>query len=881
MFIGRRDEQARFAALLAELPVGRGWRRGQQQAAAGVSRVVLVHGLGGSGKSSLLRRFREIAEGRLSGSPGPPGHIRTAWLDWEDEQRDDPGSYGPAGPSLVAVLDALQRAVTRAFGTNEQATQAFADYRRGAARMPEYAARFADARAQNLAGGSPFTRDDAAALLGAAASAGLTMSGHPAGVLGLTPARVADVVLAGEHLSSAATRAVAGKKPGDISAAEYDLMTDPERELPRRTATAIRTAAGPRPLVVFLDTGEIIGEHAWAWLRRVMTLTGPRVMWVVGARFEIEAEVGGGNPVGLFSRDISDENLTLMTPARFDQQMIRAYLESRPGAPGYTDAQVNMITHFSKGLPLAVSLMAILIGQGQPVDSVCREMDDGQPGSVVSWLARRYLVHAEQSGYVAGDPRGDDVTKILALALAYGDLRDDPDLLAALWNVADPLAAFQDLARRYDFVLESSRRLHDDVRDTLRTDLLDPYRRARVRDISERAQVLYYARLEQMRGRWPTLDEQLGHSGFTSALLAMLWHTLWTDNQAGLDLLTRILPVLTAADPDTANAAVALTLEFADTFSQDQEHHFGLLTEEDTRAYVITAQIIAERAGGLPRRRRRRAKLTLPGLSLISSGRVGAESLVGEPGDQQGAVMILQAGLLAGQDDEAAVAAMRTAAALVGSPRLRQAIGSQAAAIAHRLIWAGPARSAAPTATGLAAAEIATQMLTGRASAWLDYAAALVAVGRPEDAAAAYYQSVILDPDRIHPKEGINLALLGDLDHALDELNIAEQLEPAGAGESRAWAGAILWHRGDTSGARDCFARVEGTVTGCTPFRSAEMEAVALCGLGRPDDAEQQLLSALPLRTPEDRADYRAIYGLLLDPPLPGIDRLRAILDNM
>ena len=39
-----------------------------------------------------------------------------------------------------------------------------------------------------------------------------------------------------------------------------------------------------------------------------------------------------------------------------------------------------------------------------------------------------------------------------------------------------------------------------------------------------------------------------------TALLAVLWHTLWVDNQAGLDLFTWVLPVLAAADPPTSDA---------------------------------------------------------------------------------------------------------------------------------------------------------------------------------------------------------------------------------------------------------------------------------------------------------------------------------------
>jgi hypothetical protein len=66
--------------------------------------------------------------------------------------------------------------------------------------------------------------------------------------------------------------------------------------------------------------------------------------------------------------------------------------------------------------------------------------------------------------------------------------------------------------------------------------------------------------------------------------------------------------------------------------------------------------------------------------------------------------MTLRAGLHAGEhDNQAAIAALQTAAAQTTSTRLRQAIGTQAQAIARRLIWAGPRGKSVPTATGLAA----------------------------------------------------------------------------------------------------------------------------------------------------------------------------------
>jgi tetratricopeptide (TPR) repeat protein len=979
----------------------------------------------------------------------PIDGIQVAWLDWEDEHRDDPGLYaGVAGPSLVTVLNAVQKVVIDAAGggarAHERAVQAFSEYREGAARMPEYAARFSDVLAQAQRPGSPFTAQDAGALLKAAASAGLMVGGHPGGLLGLTPDQLATAAQAGGHLTTAAARAVTGKEPGKVSPQEYDLVTDPARELARRVAAAIAVAAS-ESLMIMLDTGEVIGEQAWGWLRRVMRQTGPRVAWVIGARFESEAEAGFDSPVARFVQEIGDGRLVLMSPTRFDGRMIRDYLGGRPSARAYTEAQIDIIARFTRGLPLAVSFTATLLDQGQPVEDVCREIDDGQPSSVLSRLARRYLVHAEQQDYPVDDPRRDDVMKILGLALAFGDLRGDPELIAALWGNADPLAAFQDLARRHDFVLPVSRRLHDDVRDTLRFDLLDPYRRARARPINQRALALLTSRLADMRDRWPSVDDQVSHAMFSTTLLTALWHAFWDDNQAGLDLFIQVLPVLAIADPSTAEAAAAMTGQFEDTFNADQRRDLNLFTEISRPGILSEPRIRPEWAG----RPRRRLRVTLPGLALRHPG--PANDLgVGETGDRRIALAIMRARLQADGNDESVIDSLRRTAAETSSSQFRQVIGSDAQIIASRLIWAGHQGRSVLTAAGLAAAQLATEMLADNAGAWHLYAVALDNMSRYDEALAAYNRALDIDPDNasmvnnrvmtlremgrldealaandlalelspqwaayhdsrgstlremgrldealamhdhaltlepdnasirnsrgitlremgrldealathdhaltldpenaeIHSSKGITLhyqgrledalaayglalalepddawfhsnrgvellamgrtmealaalnwavslaprspglrtnkalalVAVGDLDRALAEVDMARNASPTEEGEGNSLAGAILWHRGDMVTARDRFSLVKGRVTGCTPFRTAELEAIALCALGQPDKAHRHLLAAVPLRVPGDDTDAETIYDLLSDPPLPGIDRLREIV---
>jgi hypothetical protein len=58
---------------------------------------------------------------------------------------------------------------------------------------------------------------------------------------------------------------------------------------------------------------------------------------------------------------------------------------------------------------------------------------------------------------------------------------------------------------------------------------------------------------------------------------------------------------------------------------------------------------------------------------------------------------------------------------------------------------------------------------------------------------AAYDDAIALVPGESgpHHNRGILLAEMGELDGALAELDHAEGLDPDGAGEGRAWAGAI------------------------------------------------------------------------------------------
>jgi Flp pilus assembly protein TadD len=156
----------------------------------------------------------------------------------------------------------------------------------------------------------------------------------------------------------------------------------------------------------------------------------------------------------------------------------------------------------------------------------------------------------------------------------------------------------------------------------------------------------------------------------------------------------------------------------------------------------------------------------------------------------------------------------------------------------------------------------------------------LTRLGRLADAVASHDRAIALDPSKggRHENRGIALAVQGELGDALAEFDLAEQLDPEHTGEARIWAGAILWQRGDSAGARDRFARTGNRIVGCTPFHTVVLETIAQCGTGQVDT--QRLQNALDLRVVGDRVEPRALYDLLSDPPLPGIEAIRRIVES-
>lgn len=519
MFLARTNEQRRFEASLAELEAA--------AAKAGPSPVVILHGLGGMGKTELCKRFTAIAEGTLPEPTFKDGKFLAVTVDWQGERRNhgvDAAGFQPR-EALAAIYDRIanhpevrnswrwQRHVAKAFDPFLAVDRESADLER------------------NL---RPF-------------SDGLTGDGDSDPGLAVTRA-----VQAIRESRSALESQQAGRLGRIDDSLVYEF------------AEGLRRLSRRRPIVVTLDHFEIVASCG-GWLRQVMLASGPRVLWVVAARIEPESEAGDHGEMASFNQQIPEGSLQLIEMSPFGEKTIAEELAQRGVAdadPGALDA----IRTLTKGIPMAVSIVAGMMAQGEDLAEIGRSVSEaGDTTKLVRRLAQRYLVHARE------DPRlAPDTPLLLSMALLYAD-RADAELLGAIWGKDHDLdATLTALAERHDFVLTTSRRLHQEVRETFRKYLLDGVRRADHRDVNRRAAEVASARISRF-SPGTGIEETMDDERWRVDAATFVWHQFWQDNDAGFDALCEFFPAAILLQRPFAHELIQIASFFKDSFSAEQQ----------------------------------------------------------------------------------------------------------------------------------------------------------------------------------------------------------------------------------------------------------------------------------------------------------------------
>jgi tetratricopeptide (TPR) repeat protein len=602
-FVGRATEIEEFRRVLTLArrgkPLGPDSTDGPDEA-----HVVLIYGLGGIGKSTLLRRLREIAI-----QHGGRQILAAEVLDCEQRAWDLGEHASQTGPPIWKVLDHLYlRTLAGATGRRlrKKADAAFGDFRKAMAVQPENERRAAAIGIAPAFGRRRLGPQEISALSDLAGDA----------------ARAIDIVMPGagkparsaaSGLARSALEVVADRASNKISTEAYDVLMANLDRLVAAFAHGLRELSRhAAPLVIFIDTGELLGGSL-DFLRDAMRQSGQHVIWVVGLRMADEASAGMNSVAAAFGRFIDDTRLRRMPLRSFDDRTVQAYLDARLG-PDHVGAPLDDVMRTTHGIPLAVSLTARLLADGVDPAIVLSPAHDGEVSGVVKALADRYLVHVQTVPKLK-----DDLLLLYGLALLYGPNREgrisawlpdawpaqpDPAALAAIWGVKVEKVAglLNGLAGRHDFVLTEGRRLHQEVRETILLHLLDPVQRPTVKQMNERAVAYYSARAEG--GAHPTVDAQFQDDGWQSNVTALLWHTFWTSFGMGIQLLCELCRAALTIDPGFAAVLARTAVFFApmcstrdrDLITAIEDPPFSFMRIRRGRRDMITA--IASRAAG-------------------------------------------------------------------------------------------------------------------------------------------------------------------------------------------------------------------------------------------------------------------------------------------
>lgn len=428
LFLARVEEQDRFRETLRQVMRGSNFLEEvvdlfSPPKPEQLPFVFLLYGEGGMGKSSLARRLRDIALNEAEFK----GHFESVWLDWEARKSLD---FKLGARDLVSpetIYEHIQTVFHEAGFDAE-----FQHYRQVVKTRAE-----AEKKAeQALAATAGEGRERYAGLreLGAKGLARLLRTGLPGGANipeeSATQAFKA-IIDGGAEAIAHAREAATSLLRTRLNADEIDLFTRPNETLAHRLAGGIQAVARRKPILLTLDTYEIVDRADAPWLRIVIKHAGPRVVWVIAGRDNLadSRKYGQGYQSG-YRADFPSDRLRVFPLGEFSLGDVAEYFKSSaPDRP--LDAEsASAIHRATLGIPLAVKEAAAIWANPDKTlnDITGDEAPSRDRDKVVEKMTERFLLHCWDDA--------QDRARLYALALAY---RPDADLhppcyRPTIWN---------------------------------------------------------------------------------------------------------------------------------------------------------------------------------------------------------------------------------------------------------------------------------------------------------------------------------------------------------------------------------------------------------------------------------------------------------------
>jgi tetratricopeptide (TPR) repeat protein/SpoVK/Ycf46/Vps4 family AAA+-type ATPase len=523
IFLARTEEQKRFREVLRSLQPNVGWFSknlptmakllpAKKETVSTSPHIFLLYGEGGMGKTSLGRRFCDLTREEF------PDRFQVLRLDWEEAKNEYPSlNVGHESIRPESVLETIYLTVSKG---REGIFEKYRQVEKTLKQIEDKVDKELQARQGEGAEYAPILKKGLSWSLGA-----LRKLPQVEVLLGAGDGKV------DEAIADSAVSALVGLMKKRLSLEERRIFATPHRQLAEALGHGLQAISAQKPLVLLLDTYEIVDRlECDRVLRMVIKAAGRRVVWAIAGRANLADSYRLSQDYFRGYRDEFSENLYVYPMSEFSREQVSEYFAHPEIDVPLSDEAAESVKQFSLGIPFVVQQIAAMRQQGIELATILcapsADRDDESP--------REAVVRATSDRFLRYCLDERDQKAVYAMAMMR---RPDNELLKAMLGVTDLEPEMRSLKARHSFVLLEGKgiRLHDKLesflQDYLRSGLAG--QSPMVRELSDQAVVYLEPRLDEWTQEFTDTADYFESDRIANGLLDLVQFKFWQDVEVG------------------------------------------------------------------------------------------------------------------------------------------------------------------------------------------------------------------------------------------------------------------------------------------------------------------------------------------------------------
>lgn len=711
------------------------------------------------GKTTLLKELKWIAEQEpFAAKQASPNQFQTLYLDWELYKTDLAIAEGYDQLQPEAVLNVLHRAVAIQFGEVKAYTRLMAEVQALEQKVD------AQLKQPPQQGHETLKQEvldlSAKGLAWAVRTAAATQTGPVAAALG--GATVERLAKAGITFGAESLSQINRLVRQTLTAEEQEIYARPHEKLAAALGEGLAAIADKRPLVMMLDTYEVVDQTLCDYaLRQVIRASGGQTVWVIAGRANLADSGKRGDTYFRGYRQDFSEQVYAYPLREFGLEELQQFFARKVPARPIDEAQAEALSQFSQGIPFVINMAAELWANDVAFEEIIAPSEDGSTGKahyrIIRAMSDRFLMHC------LGEERRADRQAIFALAMMRSP---KVKLLQAMMDVEALEPRLQELRQRYSFILAEELQLDNKLKAFLGEYLLAPARRseALVQELNGRALTWLQLRIEQATQGITDRSDWLADEDTAELLLDYAYHCFWQDDatqdQAGWRNLIPGLVEGWQYNPRWAGQLLEIAAEFEPRFSGAERKRVKRL-----------------QAGLAPQPEIEAESELLEELEKLAE----RGWLAGDGEAERRAILTLKWGRLLYRQEqyERALHVYKETQRQLppGAVTLARGLSSALEDLGFQMGWEGGSSIASESAKQ--AFELATKLDEKNHFAWYGLGAIQYAFKKYEQAIKAYQHAITLDPKSAAPHSGLGNVYqsLKRYDHAITSYQTAIALD--------------------------------------------------------------------------------------------------------